>query len=84
MSNNKKHNNRKVRRDRRVRIRSIRRNPPDLRKLAAAVIQLAEAQAEADAEAEHACKQANRRRHAERQADSDEQAEADRQPGGRS
>ena len=40
-------------RERRLRIRSIRRNPPDLKKLAGALIELARAQAEVDAEAEH-------------------------------
>jgi hypothetical protein len=71
MSKNKKHANRKVRRDKRVRIRSVRRNPPDVRKLAAAVIRFAEAQAEADAAAEHARRQAARERRAERRRDDD-------------
>jgi hypothetical protein len=39
--------------DRRVRVRGVRRNPPDLKKLAGALIDLAQAQAEADAAAEH-------------------------------
>ena len=38
---------------RRVSIRSVRRDPPDLRKLGRALIALAVAQAEAEAEAEH-------------------------------
>jgi hypothetical protein len=38
--------------DRRIRIRSIRKDPPDYRRLARALISLAEAQAEADAKAE--------------------------------
>ncbi len=67
MSKNKKDTNTKERRDRRVRIRSIRRSPPDVRKLAAAVIRFAEAQAEAEAEAEHARRQAARQRRAEHQ-----------------
>ena len=39
--------------ERRIRVRAIRRKEPDLRKLARALIDLAQAQAEADAEAEH-------------------------------
>ena len=76
MTNNKKHMSRRQRRDHRVRIRSVRRNPPDLKKLAAAVIELAESQAEVDAEAEHVRKQAARQRRAERQADRDEDTAA--------
>jgi len=41
-------------RERRIRVRAIRRKEPDLRKLARALIELAQAQAEADAQAEHA------------------------------
>jgi len=44
MSNNNK---------RKVTIRTVRRDPPDLRKLSRALIALAIAQSEADAEAEH-------------------------------
>lgn len=39
--------------NRHIRIRSVRRDPPDLKKIARALIALAQAQAEADAEAEH-------------------------------
>lgn len=39
--------------ERRIRVRSIRRPQPDLRRLAAALIELARAQSEADAEAQH-------------------------------
>lgn len=39
---------------RRLRIRAVRRNPPDLKKLSRALIELAQAQAEAEAQAEHA------------------------------
>lgn len=39
--------------DRRIRVRGIRRNPPDIRKLGQAIIALAQAQAEKDAETEH-------------------------------
>ena len=38
--------------DRRISVRSIRRNPPDLHKLGRALIALAMAQAEAEAEAQ--------------------------------
>lgn len=49
MSNRKN----KRRDERRVRVRAIRRDPPDLRKLAHALIDLAQAEAEAQAQAEH-------------------------------
>jgi hypothetical protein len=39
--------------ERRIRVRGIRRKDPDLRKLGRALIELAQAQAEADALAEH-------------------------------
>jgi len=40
--------------ERRIRIRGIRKNPPDLRRLARALIELAQLEAEAEAqEAEH-------------------------------
>lgn len=45
-------------RERQIRIRDVPRNPPDLKKLAGALIALAQAQAEADAAAEHAEQQA--------------------------
>ena len=38
--------------ERHIRIRGVRKDPPDLRKLAGAIIALAQAQAEAEAEAE--------------------------------
>jgi hypothetical protein len=46
--------------DRRIRVRAIRRDPPDSKKLARALIALAmaQAQAEADAQTEHQAKQA--------------------------
>jgi hypothetical protein len=37
--------------DRRIRVKGIRRDPPDLRRLARALLELAEAEAEADAQA---------------------------------
>jgi hypothetical protein len=45
-------------RQRRIRVRSVRRDPPDIKKLSRALIALAmaQAQAEADAEAEHQAK----------------------------
>lgn len=39
--------------ERRVRVRGIKRTTPDYRKLARALIDLAQAQAEAEAQAEH-------------------------------
>lgn len=39
--------------ERRIRVRGIRRGEPDLRKLARALIDLAQAQAEAEAEQQH-------------------------------
>jgi hypothetical protein len=58
MTNKKKQNGQL----RRLRIRSIRRNPPDFKKLASALIELAQAKAEADAEAQHTRREAARRR----------------------
>lgn len=51
------------RRDQRIRVRAIRRDPPDVRKLGKALLALAmaHAQAEAEAQAEHA-KQAKKGR----------------------
>jgi hypothetical protein len=39
--------------ERRIRVRAIRNSPPDLRRLARALIDLAQAQAEAEAAVEH-------------------------------
>lgn len=41
-------------RERRISIRSVRREEPDTRKLARALIAIVQAQAEADAQAQHA------------------------------
>jgi hypothetical protein len=71
MSTNRSHR-RKQKQERRLRIRSIRRNPPDLKKLAGALIELAQAQAEADAEAQQARREAAQRRRAERRHEADE------------
>ena len=51
MSNNKSN-------ERRIRVRAVRRDPPDIKKLSRALIALAmaQAQAEADAQAEHETK----------------------------
>ena len=40
-------------RDRRIRIRGVRRSSPDLKKLSHALIELARAQIEAEAQADH-------------------------------
>lgn len=45
-------NKNKAMQQRRIRVRAVRRGSPDVRKLAAALIELARAQAEADAAAE--------------------------------
>ena len=42
--------------ERRIRVRGIRRKDPDVRKLGRALIELAQAQAEADALAQHEAK----------------------------
>jgi hypothetical protein len=44
------------RRERRISIRSVRRDEPDTRKLARALIAIVQAQAEAEAQAQHAHK----------------------------
>ena len=49
--------------ERRIRVRGIRNSPPDLRRLARALIELAQAQAEAEAEAEAVAKQQRRSKH---------------------
>ena len=50
--------------DRRISVRAIRRDPPDIKKLSRALIALAmaQAQAEADAQKEHQAKQDEERR----------------------
>lgn len=77
MSKSNRTHRRKQRQDRRLRIRGIRRNPPDPKKFGGAIIELvdlAQAQAEADAEAEQARRQARQRRRAEHQ-ENDEDAD---------
>lgn len=54
MSNNKNHRSTgDQRRERRISIRSVRREEPDTRKLARALIAIVQAQAEAEAQAQH-------------------------------
>jgi hypothetical protein len=50
---------------RRISVRAVRRDPPDLKKLSRALIALAmeQAQAEADAQAAHEQEQRDRRKH---------------------
>jgi hypothetical protein len=55
MSNNRNKNG-GHRRERRISIRSVRREEPDTRKLARALIAIVQAQAEAEAQAQHAHK----------------------------
>lgn len=43
--------------DRRIVVRGVRRDPPDVRKLARVLIELARAQAEAEAQADHEARQ---------------------------
>lgn len=55
MSKNRRRPRKKpLRTERRIRVRSIRRSPPDLRRLSRTLIELAMAEAEAAAEADHA------------------------------
>jgi hypothetical protein len=57
MSNNKNHRSKGDQRpERRISIRSVRREEPDTRKLARALIAIVQAQAEAEAQAQHAHK----------------------------
>ncbi len=54
MSNSKNHKSKgDQRRERRISIRSVRREEPDTRKLARALIAIVQAQAEAEAQAQH-------------------------------
>jgi len=57
MSNDKNHKSGgRQQRERRISIRSVRREEPDTRKLARALIAIVQAQAEAEAQAQHAHK----------------------------
>lgn len=51
--NNRKRQQSKHSYERRISVRTVRRDPPDLRKLSRALIALAQADAEAQAQAEH-------------------------------
>lgn len=51
--NNRKRQQSKRSYERRISVRTVRRDPPDLRKLSRALIALAQADAEAQAQAEH-------------------------------
>ncbi len=64
--NTNRSSRRRQRQEHRLRIRSIRRRPPDLKKLAGALIEFAQAQAEADAAAQQALRDGRRRRRDER------------------
>ncbi|GAB3172274.1 hypothetical protein GCM10027059_41760 [Myceligenerans halotolerans] len=46
--------------ERQLRVRGVRRDPPDLRKLSRALIDLAQADAEREAQAEHAARGAGK------------------------
>jgi len=65
MSKNRPHR-RKQKQERRLVVHSTRRNPPDLKKLAGALIELAQAQAEADAQAADTRRKAAQGRRSER------------------
>ncbi len=52
MSRTRKNNKGRGGRQRHISVRAVRRNPPDLRKLSRALIQLAVTQAEAEADAQ--------------------------------
>lgn len=52
MSRKAKHPGSGGRRDRRLSVRAVRRDPPDLRKLSRAIVAIAIAQAEAEAQAQ--------------------------------
>ena len=49
--------------ERRIMLRGIRREQPDLRRVARAIVELAQMRAEAEAEAEHGRKAGRRRQH---------------------
>jgi len=71
MSKNRSHR-RRQKQERRLVVHSIRRNPPDLKKLAGALIELAQAQAEADAQAADTRRKAARQRRTEHQEEREE------------
>lgn len=58
MSSKKKNQINRRRAQRQLRVRGVRRDPPDLRKLSRALIELAQAEAEREAQAEQAARAA--------------------------
>lgn len=58
LSSKKKNQINRRRIERQLRVRGVRRNPPDLRKLSRALIELARAEAEREAQAEQAARKA--------------------------
>ena len=62
-------------RERHISVRGVRRDPPDLKKLSRALIQLAMAQAEAEAEAERSARNGYREHRARQVAAAAEDAE---------
>jgi hypothetical protein len=57
-SKRKRKTNRRHRDDRRIAVRGVRRDPPDIRKLSRALISLAMAEAEREAQAEQTAREA--------------------------
>lgn len=57
-SKRKRQTNRRYRDDRRITVRGVRRDPPDIRKLSRALISLAMAEAEREAQAEQTAREA--------------------------
>jgi hypothetical protein len=57
MSSKRKHQS-----ERRLRVRGVRRQPPDSSRIARVLLELAQAQAEADAEAEHRASESSDKR----------------------
>ncbi|POM23792.1 hypothetical protein BTM25_24170 [Actinomadura rubteroloni] len=53
---------RQRREERRFRVRGVRRDPPDMRKLGQALLSLAQAEAERQAQADHEAQQGEKRR----------------------
>jgi hypothetical protein len=58
LSSKKKNQINRRRVERQLRVRGVRRNPPDLRKLSKALIELAQAEAERQAQAEQTAREA--------------------------
>jgi hypothetical protein len=59
LASKRKHTtNRRYQKDRRITVRGVRRDPPDIRKLSRALISLAMAEAEREAQAEQTAREA--------------------------